>query len=64
MDDFTSLRRNMVDCQLRTYDITDRAALAAADAVPREAFAPAALSHLAYLDQPDAVAAAVLAHFG
>lgn len=51
MDDFTSLRRNMVDCQLRTYDITDRAALAAADSVPREAFAPENLAHLAYLDQ-------------
>ncbi|BCB19940.1 protein-L-isoaspartate O-methyltransferase [Bosea sp. ANAM02] len=51
MDDFTSLRRNMVDCQLRTYDITDRAALAAADSVPREAFVPETLSHLAYLDQ-------------
>jgi protein-L-isoaspartate(D-aspartate) O-methyltransferase len=52
MDDFTSLRRNMVDCQLRTYDVTDRAALAAADAVPREAFVPESLAHLAYLDQP------------
>lgn len=51
MDDFASLRRNMVDCQLRTYDITDRAALAAADSVPREAFVPGNLSHLAYLDQ-------------
>lgn len=51
MDDFASLRRNMVDCQLRTYDITDRAALAAADSVPREAFVPGSLSHLAYLDQ-------------
>src|SRR5690606_12376968 len=51
MDDFTFLRRNMVDCQLRTYDVTDRSVLAAADAVPREAFVPAQLSHLAYLDQ-------------
>jgi len=51
MDDFTGLRRNMVDCQLRTYDITDRAVLAAADIVPREAFVPGPLQHLAYLDQ-------------
>jgi protein-L-isoaspartate(D-aspartate) O-methyltransferase len=51
MDDFTSLRRNMVDCQLRTYDVTDRAVLAAADSVPREDFVPADLSHLAYLDR-------------
>jgi protein-L-isoaspartate(D-aspartate) O-methyltransferase len=52
MDDgFTGLRHMMVDCQLRTYDVTDRAVLAAADAVPREAFLPQELSHLAYLDQ-------------
>lgn len=51
MDSFATLRRMMVDCQLRTYDVTDRAVLAAADTVPREAFLPAALSHLAYLDQ-------------
>lgn len=51
MDGFTELRRMMVDCQLRTYDVTDRAVLAAADRVPREAFVPAELAHLAYLDQ-------------
>ena len=51
MHSFAALRRMMVDCQLRTYDVTDRAVLAAADAVPREAFLPVSLSHLAYLDQ-------------
>lgn len=51
MNSFDALRRMMVDCQLRTYDVTDRAVLAAADAVPREAFLPEALSHLAYVDQ-------------
>lgn len=51
MDSFAPLRRMMVDCQMRTYDVTDRAVLAAADAVPREAFLPPSLSHLAYLDQ-------------
>lgn len=51
MNSFDALRRMMVDCQLRTYDVTDRAVLAAADSVPREAFLPAALSHLAYVDQ-------------
>lgn len=51
MDSFTELRRVMVDCQLRTYDVTDRAVLAGADDVPREAFLPESLSHLAYLDQ-------------
>lgn len=52
MENFAALRRMMVDCQLRTYDVTDRAVLAAADEVPREAFLPRSLSHLAYLDQP------------
>ncbi|SFI15818.1 protein-L-isoaspartate(D-aspartate) O-methyltransferase [Bosea sp. OK403] len=51
MDSFAALRRMMVDCQLRTYDITDRSVLAAADTVPREAFLPDTLSYLAYLDQ-------------
>src|SRR5688572_29659836 len=51
MDGFTELRRVMVDCQLRTYEVTDRTLLAAADRLPREAFVPAELSHLAYLDQ-------------
>jgi protein-L-isoaspartate(D-aspartate) O-methyltransferase len=51
MDSFAELRRMMVDCQLRTYDVTDRAVLAAADSVARETFLPASLSHLAYLDQ-------------
>lgn len=47
-----ALRRNMVDCQLRTYDITDKAVLAAMDTVPREDFVPAGRSVLAYLDKP------------
>jgi len=51
MDGFTELRRTMVDCQLRTYEVTDRAVLAAAAEVPREAFLPPESSHLAYLDQ-------------
>ncbi len=55
MADFEALRRNMVDCQLRTYDVTDRAVLAAMDAVPREVFVPASLRELAYVDQPVAL---------
>jgi protein-L-isoaspartate(D-aspartate) O-methyltransferase len=51
MEGFTGLRRNMVDCQLRTYDVTDRAVLTAADEVPREVFVPKDLAYLAYLDQ-------------
>lgn len=52
MTDFAALRRNMVDCQLRTYDVIDRGVLAAMDTVPREAFVPASRRELAYLDQP------------
>lgn len=55
MDGYAELRRMMVDCQLRTYDVTDRGVLAATDAVPREAFLPQALAHLAYLDQTVAI---------
>jgi protein-L-isoaspartate(D-aspartate) O-methyltransferase len=50
--DFTALRRNMVDCQLRTYDVTSRPVLAAMDEVPREVFVPAARREIAYIDQP------------
>jgi protein-L-isoaspartate(D-aspartate) O-methyltransferase len=53
--DFVTLRRNMVDCQLRTYDVTDRAVLAAMDAVPRELFVPQARRDVAYIDQPVAL---------
>jgi len=48
--DFASLRRTMVDGQLRTYDITDQELLSAMLEVPREKFVPAALSGIAYLD--------------
>lgn len=53
--DHSALRRNMVDCQLRTYDVTDRAVLAAMGAVPRELFVPAARQFAAYVDQPVAL---------
>jgi protein-L-isoaspartate(D-aspartate) O-methyltransferase len=53
--DFAALRRNMVDCQLRTYDVTDRAVLAAMDTVSRELFVPAARRAVAYIDQPVAL---------
>ncbi len=41
----------MVDCQLRTFDVTDRAVLAAMEEVPREAFMPDGMAPLAYLDR-------------
>jgi protein-L-isoaspartate(D-aspartate) O-methyltransferase len=49
------LRRMMVDCQLRTYDVTDRAVLAAMDKVPREMFLPGHQAELSYLDRSETV---------
>ena len=51
MLDFAEARRNMVDNQVRTFDVTDRAVLAAMDEVPRERFVPADALSLAYLDR-------------
>ncbi|MGH2342355.1 protein-L-isoaspartate O-methyltransferase family protein [Segnochrobactraceae bacterium EtOH-i3] len=50
MDDFEDVRRQMVDCQVRTVDVTDLALLAALETVPREAFVPAGKEKNAYLD--------------
>jgi protein-L-isoaspartate(D-aspartate) O-methyltransferase len=44
-------RRNMVDCQVRTADVTSLELLAAFLAVPRERFVPAELAEIAYLDE-------------
>lgn len=46
----TALRRTMVDCQIRTFDVTDRELLARMLEVPREHFLPAELAPLAYSD--------------
>jgi protein-L-isoaspartate(D-aspartate) O-methyltransferase len=51
MLDFAQARRTMVDSQLRTFDITDRAVLAAMGEVPRERFVPSGREELAYIDQ-------------
>lgn len=51
MLDFAQARRSMVDCQLRTFDVSDLALLSAMDRVPREAFVPAGREDLAYSDQ-------------
>jgi protein-L-isoaspartate(D-aspartate) O-methyltransferase len=45
-----SLRRTMVDCQIRTFDVTDQRVLARMLEVPREQFLPAELAQLAYSD--------------
>jgi protein-L-isoaspartate(D-aspartate) O-methyltransferase len=43
-------RRTMVDCQIRTFDVTDQQLLARMLAVPREHFLPGELAQLAYSD--------------
>lgn len=50
MIDFVTARRNMVEGQVRTADVTDLRIQAAMLDVPREAFVPQAAAGLAYLD--------------
>jgi protein-L-isoaspartate(D-aspartate) O-methyltransferase len=50
MPDFAALRRMMVDCQVRTSDVTDPRLLAAMLGLPREPFVPSDKAGLAYLD--------------
>jgi protein-L-isoaspartate(D-aspartate) O-methyltransferase len=50
MTDFAAARRNMVDGQVRTADVTDLRIISTMLAVPREAFLPPAQAGLAYLD--------------
>lgn len=47
---FAALRLTMVECQIRTFDVTDRALIARFLAVPREKFVPAGVRELAYSD--------------
>ncbi|PSM18022.1 MULTISPECIES: protein-L-isoaspartate O-methyltransferase family protein [Nitratireductor] len=49
--DFEQLRIKMVDGQLRTTDVTNLPILEAFLSVPREAFVPARLKELAYIDE-------------
>jgi protein-L-isoaspartate(D-aspartate) O-methyltransferase len=46
-----ALRQTMVDCQLRTFDITDRAVLDAALEIPREIFLPDLPAAVVYSDR-------------
>jgi protein-L-isoaspartate(D-aspartate) O-methyltransferase len=48
--DFATQRQTMVDCQIRTFDVTDQGVIARFLAVPRETFVPVALRSLAYSD--------------
>jgi protein-L-isoaspartate(D-aspartate) O-methyltransferase len=50
MIDFATARRNMVDGQVRTADVTDLRILDAMLEIPRERFAPPASADIAYLD--------------
>jgi protein-L-isoaspartate(D-aspartate) O-methyltransferase len=50
MSDFAAARRNMVDGQVRTQDVTDLRLIGAMLDIPRERFVPAAQAGLAYLD--------------
>jgi protein-L-isoaspartate(D-aspartate) O-methyltransferase len=48
----TDERRMMVDCQIRTYDVTNFDLIEQFYAVPRERYLPVTLAHLAYSDHP------------
>jgi protein-L-isoaspartate(D-aspartate) O-methyltransferase len=50
MLDLAAARRTMVDCQVRTSDVTDPRLIGAMLTVPRERFVPKASAELAYLD--------------
>lgn len=50
--DFASQRQTMVDCQVRTFDVTDQEVIARFESVPRERFVPGPLKSLAYSDAP------------
>jgi protein-L-isoaspartate(D-aspartate) O-methyltransferase len=50
MFDTVTARRMMVDCQVRTADVTDSDLIGAMLDVPRERFAPASVAELAYVD--------------
>lgn len=54
--DFAQLRQTMVDCQLRTFDVTDHAVLARMAGVPREMFLPQDLIPVAYSDKACTIA--------
>jgi protein-L-isoaspartate(D-aspartate) O-methyltransferase len=50
MQNFAAERATMVDSQIRTNDVTNKALLEALYAVPREAYVPASVRSLAYMD--------------
>ncbi len=56
MADYATQRFNMVECQVRTNDVTDTRIHAAMLDVPRERFVPAARRAFAYADVPVEIA--------
>lgn len=58
VNEFATARTKMVEHQIRTVDVTSRPVLAAFAEVPREAFVPAELKKIAYLDDDLQVAPA------
>ena len=50
LTDAATQRQTMVDCQIRTFDVTDQRLIARLLAVPRERFVPDAVRGLAYSD--------------
>jgi len=51
MMNFETAREKMVECQIRTTDVTAHPVISAFLSVPREAFLPAGLKPLAYIDE-------------
>lgn len=51
VDNFTELRRAMVDSQVRTTDVTEPRLIEAMFEIPREEFVPENLKRLAYIDE-------------
>ncbi len=51
MADVSLQRSNMVESQVRPSDVTDRRIIRAMSQVPREAFVPAKLASVAYMDE-------------
>jgi protein-L-isoaspartate(D-aspartate) O-methyltransferase len=56
--DFAQARAKMVDNQIRTFDVTSRPLLAAFEEIAREAFVPADMKKLAYIDDDVEIAPA------
>lgn len=50
LSDFATQRQTMVDCQIRTFDVTDQNVIARFTDVPREHYVPELLKSLAYSD--------------